>query len=60
MERTNGHTPLSGLLLARVFVMNGEKSKVGKQRLVFGSLVTEENSERNLHDRSFGWERGKS
>lgn len=46
--------------LGMVFVMNGEKSKVGKQGLVFGPLVTEENSERNLHDRSFGRERGKS
>jgi len=34
------HTPLSGLLLAWVFVMNGEKSKSGKQGLVFGLLVT--------------------
>ena len=55
LERRNGHTQLSGLLLAWVFVMSREKSKSGKEGLVFGPLVTEEeNSERNLHDRSFG------
>lgn len=58
MERRNGHTRLSGLLLAWVFVMSREQSKSGKQGLVFRPLVTEkENSERNLHDRNFGYER---
>lgn len=36
VERRNGQTPPSGLLLAWVFIMNGEKSKSGKQGLVFG------------------------
>lgn len=54
MERRKGHTRLSRLLLAQVFVMNGEKSKSGKQELVFGPLKMEENSKRNLQEGSFG------